>query len=37
VLKLLGSIDMIGNPVGLLGKIGIGFVELKREPSVGMR
>jgi len=28
---------MIGNPVGLLGKIGIGFVELRREPSVGMR
>jgi len=37
VLKLLGSIDMLGNPVGLLSKIGVGFVELKREPSVGMR
>ena len=28
---------MLGNPIGLLNKIGVGFVELKREPGVGMR
>lgn len=28
---------MLGNPVGLFNKIGVGFVELRREPSVGMR
>ena len=28
---------MLGNPVGLFNKIGVGFVELKREPAAGMR
>ena len=37
VLKVLGSSDMLGNPVGLFNKIGVGFVELRREPAVGMR
>jgi hypothetical protein len=36
-LKILGSSDMLGNPVGLFGKIGVGFVELKRSPGEGMR
>ena len=37
MLKILGSSDLLGNPVGLLNKIGAGFVELSREPAVGMR
>lgn len=28
---------MLGNPVGLFNKIGVGFVELRREPAAGMR
>jgi Vacuolar-sorting-associated 13 protein C-terminal len=28
---------MLGNPVGLFNKIGVGFFELAREPSEGMR
>jgi vacuolar protein sorting-associated protein 13A/C len=28
---------MLGNPVGLFNKIGIAFVELRREPAEGMR
>ena len=28
---------MLGNPVGLFSKIGVGFVELRREPAEGMR
>ena len=28
---------MIGNPVGMFNKMGVGFVELVREPAVGMR
>lgn len=37
VLKIVGSSNMLGNPVGLFSKIGVGFVELKREPAEGMR
>ena len=33
----MGSSDLLGNPVGLLNKIGMGFVELSREPAIGMR
>ena len=36
-LKLVGSSDMFGNPVGLFSKIGLGFVELQRDPSAGMK
>jgi hypothetical protein len=28
---------MLGNPVGLFNKIGVGFVELKRNSAAGMR
>jgi hypothetical protein len=28
---------MIGNPTGLIEKIGVGFVELARDPIEGMR
>jgi hypothetical protein len=37
ILKIVGSSDMIGNPVGMFNKMGVGFVELVREPAVGMR
>lgn len=28
---------MIGNPVGLIDKVGVGFYELARDPLVGMQ
>ena len=33
IYKLLGSSDLIGNPVNLIGKIGNGFYELVNEPT----
>ena len=33
--KIIGSSDLIGNPVGLVGKIGTGFKELFNEPRKG--
>lgn len=33
--KVLGSSDLIGNPVGLLDKIGTGFIEFFNEPRKG--
>lgn len=35
IYKIIGSSDLIGNPVGLVGKIGTGFVELFNEPRKG--
>ena len=32
ILKLIGSSDIIGNPVKLLEGIGTGFYELVNEP-----
>ena len=34
--KLLGSSDLIGNPVGLIGKLGTGVFELVSEPAKGL-
>ena len=34
--KLIGSSDMIGNPVGLVNKLGTGVVELVSEPMKGL-
>jgi hypothetical protein len=34
--KLLGSSDLIGNPVGLVGKLGTGVYELVSEPAKGL-
>ena len=28
---------MLGNPVGLFDKVGVGFLELAREPYLGMQ
>ena len=36
VLKLLGSYDLIGNPVRLIEKIGTGFFEFVNEPREGL-
>ena len=35
ILKVLGSSDLIGNPVKLLQGIGTGFYELYNEPRKG--
>jgi len=35
IYKIIGSSDLIGNPVGLVGKIGTGFTELFNEPRKG--
>jgi vacuolar protein sorting-associated protein 13A/C len=34
--KLLGSADLIGNPVGFVNKLGTGVYELISEPSKGL-
>ena len=34
--KLLGSSDLIGNPVGLIDKLGTGVIEFFNEPRKGM-
>lgn len=34
--KIIGSSDIIGNPVGLVNKFGTGFMELVSEPSKGL-
>jgi vacuolar protein sorting-associated protein 13A/C len=34
--KLLGSSDLIGNPYGLLDKVGTGFKEAATEPLIGL-
>ena len=36
VYKLLGSSDIIGNPVQLIEKIGTGFFEFVNEPRKGL-
>jgi len=35
IYKIIGSSDLIGNPVNLAGKIGTGFVEFFNEPRKG--
>ena len=37
IFKILGSSDMIGNPAGLIDKVGSSFMELAREPYHGIR
>jgi len=32
----LGSSDLIGNPVGLMNKMGEGFYQLGRDPIHGL-
>lgn len=34
--KLIGSSDLIGNPVGFVSKLGSGFYELFNEPRKGL-
>lgn len=34
--KLIGSSDLIGNPVGLLENLGTGFFEFFNEPRKGL-
>ena len=34
--KLLGSADMIGNPIGLVNKLGTGVYEFVSEPAKGL-
>lgn len=36
IFKILGSSDMIGNPVGLLDKLGSGVFEFVNEPAKGL-
>jgi hypothetical protein len=36
VYKLLGSSDLIGNPVRLIDKVGTGFYQLARDPIHGL-
>ena len=36
ILKILGSFDLIGNPVQLIEKIGTGFFEFVNEPRKGL-
>ena len=36
IYKILGSSDLIGNPVQLIEKIGTGFFELVNEPRKGL-
>jgi vacuolar protein sorting-associated protein 13A/C len=36
IYKILGSTDLIGNPVNLIDKIGNGFFELVNEPTKGL-
>ena len=36
IYKILGSTDLLGNPVNLIDKIGIGFFELVNEPTKGL-
>ena len=33
--KVLGSLDMIGNPIGFVDKVGTGFFEFFNEPRKG--
>jgi vacuolar protein sorting-associated protein 13A/C len=33
--KILGCMDMIGNPIGLVNKVGTGFIEFFNEPRKG--
>jgi hypothetical protein len=37
IYKIIGSSDLIGNPVGLVGKIGTGVVEFFDEPRKGFQ
>ena len=34
--KLLGSSDLIGNPIGLVDKLGTGVIEFFNEPRKGL-
>jgi len=34
--KLIGSSDIIGNPVGLVDKLGTGVYEFISEPTKGL-
>ena len=36
IIKILGSSDIIGNPVNLIEKIGTGFFEFVNEPRKGL-
>ena len=36
VFKILGSSDLIGNPVGLIDKLGTGVFEFVNEPAKGL-
>ena len=36
VFKILGSIEIIGNPVKFFGNIGSGFVDLIEKPKEGL-
>ena len=35
IYKIIGSIDLLGNPVGFVDKIGTGFIEFFNEPRKG--
>lgn len=32
----MGSSDLIGNPIGLIDKVGDGFIQLARDPILGL-
>ena len=36
IYKILGSSDLIGNPIGLIDKLGSGVLEFFNEPRKGM-
>jgi hypothetical protein len=36
IYLILGASDIIGNPVGYVEKVGVSFIELVREPYMGM-
>ena len=36
LLTLVGSFDILGNPIGLIDNLGTGFVDLFHEPAKGL-
>ena len=36
VMRIIGSSDLIGNPMGLLDKAGQGVIEMVRDPIQGI-
>lgn len=37
IFRIIGSSELIGNPTGLVDKVGVGFLELARDPIQGIQ